>query len=221
MIDPHANRPVLHAGLPLEQARSAMLLAHGRGASAADILTLVDELDGGDLFASISDLGFAYLAPQAAGYTWYPQRFLAPLEENEPWLSSALSALDRVVRRIEAAGIPRERTYLLGFSQGACLALEYAARSGGRYGGVVGLSGGLIGPTLQPERYPGRLDGTPVLLGCSDVDPHIPLQRVWDSAAQLEKMGALVTVRIYPGMAHTVNDEELAIVHRMMTNMVE
>ena len=221
MIDPHANQPVIQAGLPLEQARSAMLLVHGRGASAADILTLVDELDGGDLFASISDLGFAYLAPQATGYTWYPQRFLAPLEQNEPWLSSALSALDRVVRRIEAAGIPRERTYLLGFSQGACLALEYAARSGGHYGGVFGLSGGLIGPTLQPERYPGGLDGTPVLLGCSDVDPHIPLQRVWDSAAQLEKMGALVTVRIYPGMAHTVNDEELAIVHRMMANTVE
>lgn len=197
-----------------------MLLVHGRGANAGDILSLADELDGDDLFDARSSMGFAYLAPQAVGSTWYPQRFLAPLEQNEPWLSSALSAIDRVIRSIQSAGIPNERIMVLGFSQGACLALEYAARRARRYGGVVGLSGGLIGPSLQPERYPGSFLGTPVFLGCSDIDPHIPLQRVKESAAHLEKMGADVSARIYPGMGHTVNDEELDIVRKMMANNI-
>ena len=197
-----------------------MLLVHGRGANAGDILSLADELDGDDLFDPRSSMGFTYLAPQAVGSTWYPQRFLAPLEQNEPWLSSALSAIDRVIRSIQSAGIPNERIMVLGFSQGACLALEYAARRARRYGGVVGLSGGLIGPSLQPERYPGSLSGTPVFLGCSDIDPHIPLQRVKESAAHLEKMGADVSARIYPGMGHTVNDEELDIVRKMMANNI-
>jgi predicted esterase len=218
-FDPHANQPVLKAGLPLEQAKAAMLMVHGRGASAEDILTLAAELDSDDLFAARSSMGFAYLAPQAASQTWYPQRFMSPLEQNEPWLSSALLAIDRTFRSILASGISNERVVLLGFSQGACLALEYAARNARRYGGTVGLSGGLIGPVLQPERYLGDFSGTTVFLGCSDVDPHVPLQRISESSSQFERMGADVIVRIYPGMDHTVNDDELDIVRNMMVKV--
>src|SRR6266513_28132 len=166
---PHQGQPIQSAGMPLLEARSAMVLLHGRGASAEDILTLVDQLDQG---------GFAYLAPQAAGSSWYPQSFRAPLEQNEPWLSSALAAVGDVVETIETAGIPRDRTILLGFSQGACLTLEFAARNARRYGGLIGLSGGLIGPDDTPRDYPSSLAGTPVFLGCSDIDPHIPRKRV-------------------------------------------
>lgn len=205
--DPHAGQDLLSAGEPLASARVALLLVHGRGASAADILSLADELD----FP-----GCAYLAPQAAGYTWYPQRFIAPLEANQPWLDSALASLQRAMDQISAAGIPAERTMLLGFSQGACLALEYSARRARRYAGVVGLSGGLIGAQVDPQRYPGAFAGTPVFLGCSDLDPHIPRERVEATAQQLRAMGAKVDLRLYPGMPHTVNDDELEAVRQMM-----
>jgi predicted esterase len=211
---------VLAAGASLGQAKAAMLLVHGRGASAEDILSLAAELDGGNIYGGKSrhgesSLDMAYLAPQAANFTWYPQRFLAPLEQNEPWLTSALKLLGVVIGQIEAAGIPAERTLLVGFSQGACLALEYAARNARRWGGVAALSGGLIGPQVEPGRYPGTFSGTPIFLGCSDVDPHIPAQRVLDSATQLEKMEARVDARLYPGMAHTINDEELGVVRSL------
>jgi predicted esterase len=166
-----------------------------------------------------SELGVAdvaFLAPQAAGSTWYPYSFLAPVDRNEPWLSSALAKVGAVVERSQAAGIPPERTVLLGFSQGACLAVEYAARNARRYGGVAVLSGGLIGAVLKPERYRGDFEGTSVFLGCSDIDPHIPVERVRDSAAQLERMGAAVTMRLYPGMGHAVNAEELDRVRAML-----
>ncbi len=204
--NPHANQPVLTFGTPLDQAKAAMLMVHGRGAGAEDILYLAEELDA---------TGFAYLAPQAAGYTWYPQRFLAPLEANQPWLDSALKKLDRVIKQIAEAGIPTEQTFLLGFSQGACLALEYAARNAHRWGGVVGLSGGLIGPQIDPERYPDSLAGTPVFLGCSDIDPHIPKQRVLETAKMMEQLGAVVDARLYPGMGHTVNEDELETVRKL------
>lgn len=203
----HQGQPVLHTGRSLETAKAAMVLVHGRGASAQSILTLADELPHSE---------FAYLAPQAAGSAWYPNRFIAPIESNEPYLTSALAVVAGVVQHITEAGIPLERIILLGFSQGACLAQEYAARNPQRYGGVVGLSGGLIGPVGMAFNYPGSLDGTPVFLGCSDVDFHIPVERVNESAEVLEALGGQVEKRIYPGMDHTVNMDEIEFVREMM-----
>jgi predicted esterase len=208
---PHQGQPVLTAGMPAGRARAAMVMLHGRGATAEDILTLVGELDRPD---------FAYLAPQAAGYAWYPYSFFAPISRNEPWLSSALAVLATILMRLMEGGIAPERVILLGFSQGACLALEYAAGNARRYGGVVGLSGGLIGPEDAPRDYSGSLAGTPVFLGCSDVDPFIPKARVDLTAAVLERLGGAVTERIYPGMAHSVNQDEIAHVQRMMDTLV-
>ena len=188
-----------------------MLLVHGRGATAESILTLADLLD---------VPGFGFLAPQAVDNTWYPNRFLAPLPANEPWLSSALALLEDIMATLAGSGVPAERTILLGFSQGACLALEFVARHARRYGGVAGLSGGLIGPDNTPRDYPGSLDGTPVFLGCSDVDPHIPAPRVAHTAEVLTRLGAGVTARLYPGMGHTINDDELDSVRQMMRRIV-
>lgn len=203
----HQGQPVLTSGAPLEQARAAMILIHGRGATAEDILTLAGEL---------GQPKVAYLAPQAAGNTWYPNTFLAPLTSNEPKLSSALAVIAGLLEQIAVAGIPPERTLLLGFSQGACLSLEFAARNARRYGGVAGLSGGLIGPDGTPRDYPGSLDGTPVFLGCSDVDFHIPKARVQHSTEVLRRLGGDVTEQLYPGMGHTVNRDELNTVTAMV-----
>ena len=197
-------------GRPLEGAKAAIIMIHGRGATAESILSLTDELAHPD---------FAYLAPQAADNTWYPNRFTAPVASNEPYLSSALATIDEVLDRLSEAGIPPEQTILLGFSQGACLALEFAARNARRYGGVVGLSGGLIGPDSTPRDYPGSLDGAPVFLGCSDVDFHIPKKRVLDSADVLQRLGSDVTTRLYPDMDHTVNQDELDAVRQMMLSI--
>ncbi|HXO20467.1 MAG TPA: phospholipase [Thermoanaerobaculia bacterium] len=205
--DPHRGQPVLAAGRPLGEATAAMILVHGRGATAESILDLAAEFDRPDL---------AYLAPQASGHAWYPARFLAPLEQNEPWLSSALAFLGRVMERLREEGIPAERTVLLGFSQGACLALEFAARNARRYGGVVGLSGSLIGPPGMPRNDPGSLAGTPVFLGCSDRDPHVPKERVDESTRVLAGLGGEVTERIYPALGHTVNADELAFVRGLL-----
>jgi predicted esterase len=204
---PHAGQPVLRVGAPHGRARTAMILLHGRGATAESILTLADALP--------LD-GMAYLAPQAAGYTWYPNRFLAPTATNEPWLSSALAAVGDVVDRLAEEGLPPERVVLGGFSQGACLALEYAVRHPRRYGALVGLSGGLIGPpgTRWPEK--GTFDGTPVFLGCSDTDFHIPAERVLESAEVLRRLGAEVRAVLYPGMDHTVSNEEIAEVRTLL-----
>ncbi len=207
---PHAGQPLLAAGEPLEQARAALLMLHGRGASAEDILSFVGEL---------AQPGFAYLAPQASGHTWYPYGFLSPLEANEPYLSSALALLDAALDRITAAGIPLERVIVLGFSQGACLGLEYVARRARRYGGVVGWTGGLIGPDDTPRDYAGSLTGTPVFIGSSDVDPHVPLARVELTAEVLRRLGGDVTTRIYPNMPHTVNRDEIAFVRAMMASV--
>ncbi len=207
---PHRGQPVLAAGRSLDEADAAMVMVHGRGATAEDILSLAGELERPEL---------AYLAPQAAGYTWYPYSFLAPMEQNEPGLSSGLEVLGDLLRHLEAHGIPAERTVLLGFSQGACLTLEYAARNARRYGGVVALSGGLIGPPGTPRDYEGSFAGTPIFLGCSDRDPHIPRDRVDESAEVVRRMGAEVTERIYPAMGHTVNEDELSFVRDLVKTL--
>jgi len=206
----HLGQPVLAAGQPLEKARAAMVLVHGRGGTAQDILSLADELARPD---------FAFLAPQARGQTWYPHSFLAPIANNEPALSSALAAVDAVLAQTDAAGIPPERTILLGFSQGACLVLEYAARNARRYGGLVGLSGGLIGPNGTPRAYAGSLAGTPVFMGCSDMDPHIPRERVLESAETLRHLGGQITVRLYPAMGHAINLNEIDAVRDLMDGL--
>lgn len=199
------------AGEPVSRARAAMLLAHGRGASAEDILSLTHEFD---------RPGFAYFAPQAAENTWYPNRFLAPLAENEPWLSSALAFVGSVLAEIIGAGIPAKRIMLLGFSQGACLALEFAARHAQRYGGIVALSGALIGPDDTPRDYSGSLAGTPVFLGCSDVDFHVPKERVQQTAEVLKHLGGKVTERLYPNLDHAVNQDEINVVRLMMQTLL-
>src|SRR5205807_8594848 len=173
----HGQR-VLEAGEPLASARAAMILLHGRGATAEDILTIA---------AEVQQPGFAYLAPQAAGSAWYPNPFTAPLESNEPWLSSALETVERLLERVEER-LPASQVIVLGFSQGACLALEFAARHARRYGGVVGLSGALIGPDDAPRDYPGSLAGTPVLLGCSDADPYVSAGLVRESGEILRRL---------------------------------
>ena len=205
--DPHNDQPVLHYGAPLESARLAAILVHGRGASAEDILGVAAELRADDI---------AYLAPQAADHTWYPYSFLTPIPMNEPWLTSALGVLGRLVANLGGHGYQPDRIVLLGFSQGACLSLEFAARNPQRYAAVVGFSGGLIGPPGTPRTYPGSLAGAPVFLGCSDIDAHIPLERVHESADVFRRMGAAVDERIYKGMGHTISGDELEAVRGLL-----
>ena len=205
--DPHASQPVLHHGLRPADARLTIILVHGRGDSAAGILGLTQEFDVDDV---------AWLAPQAAGHTWYPYSFLSPIPRNEPFISSALGVLRRLVGQLGADGVTSDRVMLMGFSQGACLTSEFAARHARRYAGVATLSGGLIGPPATPRDYSGSLDGTPVLIGCSDVDPHIPLARVEETADLFRRMHASVDERIYPNMAHTINSDEIAAIAALL-----
>lgn len=197
---PHGGGLLLSSGRRPEEARLTAILIHGRGAGARDILGLAGELDQPDA---------AFLAPEAKGATWYPLSFMADTAANEPYLSSALLRLDEIVADLEARGIPSERVALLGFSQGACLALEFASRGNRRWGGVVAFSGGLIGPPGRAFEPLGNLHGTPFFLGCSDRDPHIPLTRVKESTAFLRRLGAEVEERIYPGMPHTICNDEI------------
>ncbi len=209
---PHQGQPVRFLGEPLERARAAMVMLHGRGATAEDILTLVPLLDHG---------GFAYLAPQANGNAWYPERFSAPLADNEPWLSSAIAVVEQALARVAQAAIPPERTMLLGFSQGACLALEFAARHARRYGGVVGLTGALIGPADAPRDYTGSLGSTPVFVGGSDVDVHVAKERMIETAEVLGRLGAQVTTRFYPNMGHEVNQDEIDYVRGIISLLLK
>lgn len=204
---PHGHQQVFHTGARLEQAGGVMVMIHGRGGSAPDILSLAGAFARAD---------FAYLAPQAAGHTWYPYRFLEPTARNQPHLASALDAIASVVEQLEAAGVASERIILLGFSQGACLATEFAARNPRRWGGVVGLSGGLIGTDAEIGLHRGDLAGTPVVLGCSDVDPHIPLGRVQATTRILTAMKAVVDETIYPGMGHGIVEDEVERVRHLI-----
>jgi predicted esterase len=208
--DPHAGQKVYAAGPRPEDAAGYLILMHGRGASAQDILSLFHELKLDRILA---------LAPQAAGNVWYPRSFLAPLDENQPYLDSALRQIEVTVRYLLETGVASEKIALLGFSQGACLVSEYAARHPRNYGGVMALTGGLIGPPGTPRNYPGSLAGTPVFLGTSDPDPHVPFERVQETQRVLEKMGALVELRRYPGMPHTVNEDELLACREMLERM--
>jgi phospholipase/carboxylesterase len=206
----HLTNAVSTAGRPLGLASTAMIMLHGRGATAADILTIAQALERPQV---------AYLAPQADGNAWYPYGFMAPIEQNEPWLTSALATVDRLVETVVESGIGADRLALLGFSQGGCLALEYAARHPRRYGALIALSGGLIGPEGQSLDHPGSLEGTPVFLGCSDVDPHIPARRVLESAQALEAQDAKVGVKLYRGMGHEVNEDELERVRALIDSI--
>jgi phospholipase/carboxylesterase len=201
----HGERTV-HAGEPLRSARAAMILLHGRGATAEDILTIASEIQQQD---------WAYVAPQAAGSAWYPNPFTAPLERNEPYLSAALDTVSKLFTQISET-VPAERIVVLGFSQGGCLALEWSARRAQHLGGVVGLSAGLIGPDGTPRDYPGNFAGAPAFLGCSDMDPYIAKSRVEEAADVYRRLGADVTLKLYPGMPHTVSGDEIAEVRRLV-----
>ena len=195
------TKNIITAGKDLSTADRALILVHGRGASAEDILSLADELPVRD---------YAWLAPQAARNSWYPYSFLAPPAQNQPWLGSALDVLAAVVEEVMAAGIGKERIYFAGFSQGACLTLEFAARNAARYGGVAAFTGGLIGDRIYKENYKGDFAGTPFFIGTGNPDPHVPLERVNATVALLRGMGAGVTEKVYPGRPHTIVADELA-----------
>jgi predicted esterase len=205
--DPHAGQPVLTMGPAAGEARLALICVHGRGAGAEDILGLAAELQLPDVLC---------LAPQAAGHTWYPYSFLSPIPQNEPGITSGLGVIAGLIAALESDGVPPDRIALLGFSQGACLSLEFAARHARRYAGVFGLSGGVIGPPGTPRDYAGSCDGTPVLLGCSDIDSHIPVERVHETADVFRRLGANVDERIYPRMGHTVNQDELGAIRAVL-----
>ena len=209
-LPPHAGQPAVRLGAPIASARAAVIMIHGRGAGPRNILELVPAMEHPDT---------AYLAPAAAGGTWYPLSFMAPIEQNEPGITSGISVVHALIDEALAAGIPAERIMLLGFSQGACLAGTAAQRRPRRYGGVVIFSGGLIGPPGSTWDANGAFASTPVFLGCSDRDPHIPESRVRETAAAFERMGAEVTTRIYPGMGHLVNDDEIAFARELLARL--
>lgn len=196
------NENIITAGKPVAAAAKALIMVHGRGASAEDILSLAK-------WFPVAD--YALLAPQATNHTWYPQSFLAPPAQNEPWLSSALDLLKKMTDELQQQGIAREHIYFLGFSQGACLTLEFIARNAARYGGAVAFTGGLIGDQLYPENYRGTFEGTPVFIGSSNPDFHVPVARVKESAALLQSMGAHVTEKIYDNMGHTIIEDEIKL----------
>ncbi|WP_025763783.1 alpha/beta hydrolase [Dyadobacter tibetensis] len=195
-------------GAPLEHAEKAMIMIHGRGATAQGIL---------DLYQYFDYPHIAYLAPQAEGGSWYPKSFMAPLQDNEPGISRGLATIDELMVGLEDIyGLLPRDIYLLGFSQGACLSLEYVARHAREYAGIFGLSGGLIGPDETKRDYLGSLADTPVLLGCSDVDFHIPRQRVEESGAILQRLGAKVTVQLYPDFGHNIHDNEIDYINSIL-----
>lgn len=210
--DPHRESPVLAAGKPLTEARAAMVLLHGRGADARDILGLAGPLH---------HPGFAYLAPAAAGRAWYPDRFTALRDANEPWLSSALARVAALLDEIATAGVPPEHQMLVGFSQGACLACDFVARHPRRYGALAAFTGGLIGPPGTDFSSPGDLAGTPVYLGSGDPDPHVPWSRVEETAEALRRQGATVTLRRFPGLGHTIHPAAIAAARRLAEEIAD
>lgn len=203
------SKKIIKAGAPLSGAKKALIMIHGRGGSAGDILSLAQYLNVKD---------FALLAPQARDNTWYPYSFMAPVSQNEPWLSSALALVKETVDEIIAEGISAENVYLLGFSQGACLTLEFAARNAMKLGGVVAFTGGLIGERINPAKYAGDFKNTPVFIGSSNPDPHVPVERVDESVEILKNMNADVTKKIYNGMGHTISEDEIELANELVFN---
>ncbi|MEX0968781.1 MAG: dienelactone hydrolase family protein [Bacteroidia bacterium] len=203
----HNKKNFIEAGIPLQQAGKALIMLHGRGADARDILSLIRYLTTDDYYI---------VAPEATGGAWYPHGFMAPLPQNEPWLGSALDFINEIIMNINKAGIPAEKIVLLGFSQGACLALEFAARNARKWRGVVAFTGGLIGEKIDRQQHKGDFEGTKIFIGNSDNDPHVPLTRSQDSSDILKQMGAIVTLKVYPGMPHTINEDEINEVNQMI-----
>jgi phospholipase/carboxylesterase len=203
------KKNIVSAGKDLKEAKKLLILLHGRGGCAEDILSLATHLPVKD---------FALLAPQATNNSWYPYSFMALPSQNEPWLSSALSVLKEIRDEVYSLGISPENLYFLGFSQGACLTLEFVARNADRYGGVAAFTGGLIGDRIYPENYLGDFKSTPIFLGTGDPDPHVPVTRVRTTAALLKNMHARVTEKIYPGMGHTINQDEIDVVNKLIFN---
>jgi phospholipase/carboxylesterase len=210
MTDPHRDTQVMHIGAELSAARAAVVLLHGRGASAEDILGLAREMYRDEV---------AYLAPQAAQHTWYPHSFLAPIEENEPWLSSALRKVSSVVDQCLSSGVRRDRVAVLGFSQGACLATEFVARNPSKYGGLIAFTGGLIGPPGSDLQHPGSLDGTQALFSSGDPDPHVPWSRVEESAQEFKRMGAQVRLMRLSGRPHTILPSEVKLANELLASL--
>lgn len=198
---------IISAGKNIQEAGKVLVMVHGRGGNAGDILSLAG-------FLQVDD--FALLAPQAKGNTWYPYSFMMPPEQNEPGLSSSLEILKELTEYLAENDIPRKNLYFLGFSQGACLTLEFAARNASRFGGIVAFSGGLIGDRIYPENYMGDFESTPVFIGSSNPDPHIPIERVYATTNILKKMNAAVTEKIYPDMGHTINKDEIELVNKLV-----
>lgn len=207
---PHQNQPIATQGPSPEKAKLAIILVHGRGASAEGMLLFADEFSGNNIH---------YRALQASGHTWYPQSFLAPKEQNQPGINSGLQAIFDQIHFLNEAGIPTGKIILLGFSQGACLISEFAARHPQRYGGVAAFSGGLIGSEINPAEYQGALEETPVFLGCSDRDPHIPQERVDETEQIFQQLGGSVNKKIYKGMGHTVNQDEINAVQEIIASL--
>lgn len=204
---PHQHARIVTHGVTPQEAELVMIMIHGRGATAESIISLSDEFDTGTIH---------YRAPQASQNAWYPYSFLQPVEKNEPGLSSGLQLMFDMISDLENEGVSKEKIILLGFSQGACLATEFIARHPAKYGGLIALSGGLIGSEIQTDHYSGDLDGTPYFVGCSDVDPHVPAERVEASVEVLKKLGSTVTKKIYPGMGHTVNQDEIEHIRQLI-----
>jgi phospholipase/carboxylesterase len=198
---------ILSSGKSLSEAEKVLIMIHGRGGTAIDILSLANELN--------TD-SFALLAPQAVKNSWYPNSFLAPREDNEPSLSNSLKVIFNIVEDLEQKGFSKSQIYLLGFSQGACLALEFAAANAARYGGVVAFTGGVIGAFVDSKNYQGNFDGTPIFIGSSDPDFHVPVTRVKESTALLEGMGASVTEIIYDNMGHTITHAEIVQANKLI-----
>jgi phospholipase/carboxylesterase len=206
LSQPHGNQEVLFKG-DINSAKSAMILIHGRGATAESILSLTEEFDTDN---------YLFAAPQANGNTWYPYTFLAPVQDNEPGITSGLKVINDLIEELNKSGIPDKEIILLGFSQGACLTLEYAARNAKPYKGLIGLSGGLIGDKIEETMYSGSFENCPIFLGCSDIDSHIPLERVNQSEIMMKKLNGSVTKRIYKGMGHTINEDELNFIRSIL-----
>lgn len=208
----HKDLKIIVKGKPVEEAAGVMIMVHGRGATAESILSLSEEFNNED---------WAYLAPQAIENTWYPFSFLAPIDQNEPGITTGIQNIKDLVKDLVKRKVDKKKIIILGFSQGGCLVLEFAARNAARYGGIIGLSSGLIGPENTSRTYRGSMEGTPVFLGCSNDDPHVPIWRIKETNEVFKTMEAQVTLKVYPGMPHAIIEDEIEIVKSLMKDVAK